>query len=387
MADSGEPQLYQASTLGRSLQRALDEMEAEEHIPPHLKALVMERFDIVMPTMLHDLPQKMPLTSKPADLQGELRDGDVKEYKFVNNTWTFVLKSATLKGKCFTHRIPATAQQKIIGGAAAFTFGPVRIVACDAKCFGRLPPGPRDLGWSKTDDSSVAAQRAAPLQAAAPKAARPQPKPRAAEGGGGGAGNRGGDADDSADEGEEGGLAFAQDEDEDSRALTIVEATDGGGAAEAGDDDDDFIEEDDDDGAAGAGSGGPAASTTAGAAANDDDDDGFIEEDGEAEQQSKRARTEPAAHAGMPGGPLVAAGGAIVGAGDAGEEEELNSDDDDDDEGAEGGGDGACDNLILAQFDSLKRKKTRYSLALAAGVARLGGVEYVFRSCDCDIKF
>ena len=68
----------------------------------------------------------------PSELHGEIRDGVVESYRFVDNVWTFELVSARFKGHVFTgsregerarpplfvERIKVIAVDQKLGGAA-----------------------------------------------------------------------------------------------------------------------------------------------------------------------------------------------------------------------------------------------------------------------------
>ena len=45
------------------------------------------------------------------------------------------------------------------------------------------------------------------------------------------------------------------------------------------------------------------------------------------------------------------------------------------------------DSLVLAQFDVVKRKKTKWHVVLKSGIARLNNLDYVFTACDCEMRY
>jgi len=62
--------------------------------------------------------------------------------------------------------------------------------------------------------------------------------------------------------------------------------------------------------------------------------------------------------------------------------EELNSDDDDDAEEAVVAGE--PNNLVLAQFDKVKRTRNKWHCTFKAGMASLNGIEYAFTNCEAE---
>jgi len=125
---SGTNVLYRGSTLGQALHKTLDEMEAEELLPTALKETVLLKFDKAVGDGLANLPNIMSNESRAQHLQGEIRDAEMITYKHVDNVWTFDLKCATFRGRCFNGDAPRGVQPSL-------KVERVRVVACDAKLF------------------------------------------------------------------------------------------------------------------------------------------------------------------------------------------------------------------------------------------------------------
>mmetsp|Transcript_12499 Transcript_12499/g.41439 ORF Transcript_12499/g.41439 Transcript_12499/m.41439 type:complete len:102 (-) Transcript_12499:226-531(-) len=66
-----------------------------------------------------------------------------------------------------------------------------------------------------------------------------------------------------------------------------------------------------------------------------------------------------------------------------GEDEELNSDDDSDGSGDER----TYDNIVLAQYESVRRNRNKWIAKLRSGIARLNGVDYVFTTCTAEWEY
>ena len=79
------------------------------------------------------------------------------------------------------------------------------------------------------------------------------------------------------------------------------------------------------------------------------------------------------------------------------DEDELNSDDDedDDDDGGGGGLSGASaasatgdgENLMLAQFEKVKRVRSQWKIVLRGGTATILSTAYAFARCDADFTY
>ena len=125
--------LYRQSTLGQSLQKALEDMVQEEIIPATLTAAVMDAFDkkvthSLSKTGLSNLLVTDSETERSSDLEGAIRDGELKSYKYFDNVWIFDMKAANFRGRCFTGVHSR-------GGGEQLRVDHVKIVACDAKLF------------------------------------------------------------------------------------------------------------------------------------------------------------------------------------------------------------------------------------------------------------
>lgn len=120
-------QIYRESCLGKALKSALDQMELVESLPVHLTDVAMQVFDAAV---LDDFKSNKCIesTGAPHSLKGEIRDGVVESYRFVDNVWTFDLASATFKGVAFAPKIPALKVHRI------------RVIAADVKVV-ELPTG------------------------------------------------------------------------------------------------------------------------------------------------------------------------------------------------------------------------------------------------------
>ena len=92
--------IYRDTCVGKALQSALEEMEVTEQLPSHLVDVAMGAFD---DAVLQNLkPQRLiPSTVRPSMLEGEIREGVVESYRFVDNQWTFHLAHAIFKGAAF----------------------------------------------------------------------------------------------------------------------------------------------------------------------------------------------------------------------------------------------------------------------------------------------
>jgi len=119
--------IYRESCLGKSLKTAVDEMVLVETLPENLVDVAMQLFDAAIRE--HIKPSRIiTSTTRPTALEGEIRDGKVESYRFVDNVWTFNLAKAAFKGGVFAV------------GRNALHVDRVRVICADAKVF-ELPPG------------------------------------------------------------------------------------------------------------------------------------------------------------------------------------------------------------------------------------------------------
>jgi hypothetical protein len=132
--------VYRDSCLGKALKSALDEMEMKEVLPSHFTDVAMQAFDAAVLDNLK--PEKLIMsTVRPVSLTGEIREGVVESYRFVDNVWTFDLASAKFKGNVFAAKTSVLHVDRI------------RVIAADVKVV-ELPSG--DAGPSGEGLSSDA---------------------------------------------------------------------------------------------------------------------------------------------------------------------------------------------------------------------------------------
>lgn len=98
-------QLYRNTTLGITLQDALDELISSQQITPDLALKVLLQFDRSMCTALTKVKTRYNLKGK------------LKVYRYCDNVWTFVVDDAEFKDP---------------HGNEQFHSKKVKIVACDA---------------------------------------------------------------------------------------------------------------------------------------------------------------------------------------------------------------------------------------------------------------
>ena len=372
-------------------------MRFRRSIPADFKDKLFGAFDQVMLEKLSGGWGHTHGERVPNSLRGNIRDGKVETYRFIDNVWTFDLRSAAFSGGCFNQ-----------GPRMAMSVDKVRIVAVDAKMFLS-----KDLAGGT--DAAVATAAPALRNGSAPisvAAARELPAS------------------------EESATLFDDEEDDDdfedteqlaqldgaadihtryvsvsalarAGACPILSGRLTGSARSTGEG---TSHENRGTGSSAAlpGGGEGEASWAAqkepsqqqsqqqsqhsqqqqqqqqqqhwlpqfdGDFVDDDDgdwEDAAPEEDEDLDSRSKRQR--------------------LAGAGD---DEELNSDDDDDDglvqpEGAMtvGAEQRAWQtNQILAQYIKVKRTRQKWTCKLKAGIARLNGRDYAFTSCDAELVY
>ena len=99
-------------------------MRFRRSIPADFKDKLFGAFDQVMLEKLSGGWGHTHGERVPNSLRGNIRDGKVETYRFIDNVWTFDLRSAAFSGGCFNQ-----------GPRMAMSVDKVRIVAVDAKMF------------------------------------------------------------------------------------------------------------------------------------------------------------------------------------------------------------------------------------------------------------